>query len=201
MIIDKPGLFTGGQRCLFCALKIASENGYRSQREMERKILMVKIAARDKIFRAAIIAEDDGCVISGETLPSILNSAHILEVKNKGSDLSNNGIILRKNLLALHDTRFFSSEKNGTTTIAPGLNEDYIKLLNNASSREKLKAACFRVSDALEIRRKLDKKKIHLFAYLARRPSRHLSFRPSNCSKKNRPFNSGGWYCHLRKSL
>jgi hypothetical protein len=85
---------------------------------------------RDHAFRAMILGADgNACAITGETCIYVLDAAHVLEVKHKGLDSIDNGLILRKDLHALFDASLLTISPDGEIKADERLGEQYQQLV------------------------------------------------------------------------
>lgn len=73
--------------------------------ERQRVILSVLARPNQSKFRARVIQAYAGrCLITGEEIGEVLEAAHIVPVKNNGTDHENNGICLRVDIHRLFDS-------------------------------------------------------------------------------------------------
>ena len=76
--------------------------------EKGRQIRLTKQQVRDEKFRDMIIDLDKKCVVSGEATTKALDAAHIIPVKDKGTEIPENGIALRADIHRLYDAGAFA---------------------------------------------------------------------------------------------
>jgi hypothetical protein len=91
-------------------------------------------AIRDSAFRNTIFGDNPKCAITGETCRTVLEAAHILNVRDRGSDRLDNGIVLRRDLHALFDANLLRLDGDGVFSIDPGL-ATYAKILTEGKSK------------------------------------------------------------------
>lgn len=98
--------------------------------EPERKLKQVSQWSRDPNFRGKVLRADNfACVITGESIPQVLDAAHVHEVRSGGVDDIYNGITLRKDLHALFDSRLFGFTTNGNIVVSNKLTGPYASML------------------------------------------------------------------------
>lgn len=125
--------------------------------ETGRKHRQTKQQIRDERFRDEIIDLDRKCVVSGETTAKALDAAHIIPVKNKGSETPENGITLRADIHRLYDAGMFVISPEGQLEkLNDKLSEKYKKILTNVSLPD---GTLERVKEALQRKRALDLEK------------------------------------------
>jgi hypothetical protein len=88
-------------------------------------------------FKRALLDYDKKCVLTGATLPALLEAAHIQEVRDGGSDDVGNGLLLRVDLHRLFDARLFSINVDGTLALHSGLPNGYKLLLSKLRIRDR----------------------------------------------------------------
>jgi len=90
-------------------------------------------------FRRRLIAADVKCVITGESTKEALEAAHIIPAKNKGSEILENGILLRADIHRLYDANYFSINSKGAIVIEKNnrLSKAYQDLLKNKKLNKK----------------------------------------------------------------
>jgi hypothetical protein len=65
-------------------------------------------------FRREVLSNfNHSCVITGETLPIVLEAAHIIPVEDNGSDVPGNGLCLRSDIHKLFDNGYFRIKPTG----------------------------------------------------------------------------------------
>lgn len=93
-------------------------------------------AVRDAKFRQLILAKYPACVITGEKEPTVLEAAHIVEVRHGGQEVEDNGITLRADLHKLFDAHKLRLTEAGKFEIDTDLNANlsgYQELVAKAS--------------------------------------------------------------------
>ena len=90
---------------------------------------------RESRFRDNVLdADEESCVISGETTREVLDAAHLRPVKEGGEECIENGFTLRTDLHRLFDRRMFSiSPEDGTIMPDKNLSKHYKELLRHHS--------------------------------------------------------------------
>ncbi|MYM81802.1 hypothetical protein GTP44_07500 [Duganella sp. FT50W] len=89
----------------------------------------VRSLVRNAKFRRLILDTDRPCLITGEKNRSVLEAAHIWEVKNGGTDSYDNGIVLRADLHKLFDRHILTLSSDGRFSMNPVL-ESYKHLFD-----------------------------------------------------------------------
>lgn len=100
----------------------------------------------------ALVASGWRCAITGETLPCLLDAAHIVEVRNKGWHGVGNALILRADLHRLWDAGYFDIAPDGELIPLDGLPPTYRELLQ--TKRRLGQADVVRVGKTLALRAK-----------------------------------------------
>ena len=123
--------------------------------EKGRKSKPTKQQIRDERFRDEIIDLDRKCVVSGETTAKALDAAHIIPVKDDGSEIPENGIALRADIHRLYDAGMFviNPESGRLEKLSGKLSEKYRNILTDVSLPE---ATLERVKEALQRKKALD---------------------------------------------
>jgi hypothetical protein len=88
---------------------------------------MVEVTSRpnQSQFRKALLANFAGrCLITGEVVSDVLIACHIHEVKDGGSDNSDNGVILRADLHILFDKNKLRISSEGNIIFSPDISTD-----------------------------------------------------------------------------
>lgn len=88
---------------------------------IERQRILASVIARpnQSQFRSGVIKASEGrCLITGETIPAVLEAAHIVPVKHKGADEWHNGICLRVDIHRLFDSGNLRIAPNGAITLS-----------------------------------------------------------------------------------
>lgn len=87
-----------------------------------RKLVEITTRPNQAKFRRALISNFDGkCLISGEVVNDVLIACHIHEVKDGGSDHSDNGVVLRADLHILFDKNKLRISQNGDIVFSPDI--------------------------------------------------------------------------------
>jgi HNH endonuclease len=87
---------------------------------IERQRVLANVLSRPQQakFREDILRAYEGrCLISGEAIPSVLEAAHIVPVKNNGADLVDNGFCLRVDIHRLYDSGNIRIDPNGNVRL------------------------------------------------------------------------------------
>jgi len=87
----------------------------------ERVKVMREITARPQqpLFRRnVLIAYKNSCAVTGESMPTVLEAAHIRPVTERGSDLVSNGICLRADIHALFDAGHLQIGSSGQVKLS-----------------------------------------------------------------------------------
>lgn len=98
----------------------------------KKRLSATQLERQQADFRAALMACDKRCVVTGETMPEVLEAAHIIPSKDKGDEVVRNGILLRADIHRLFDSGKFSIDLNGHIVIHGEVSEDYKELLDGA---------------------------------------------------------------------
>jgi predicted restriction endonuclease len=70
-------------------------------------------------FRSAILkAYECRCLITGESIPEVLEAAHIVPVKHDGADDENNGLCMRVDIHRLYDSGHLRIRQNGSLMLS-----------------------------------------------------------------------------------
>jgi hypothetical protein len=87
-----------------------------------RKMVEITSRPNQARFRKALLANfNKKCLITGEVVNDVLIACHIHEVKDGGSDHSDNGIILRSDLHILFDKNKLRISQNGDVIFSPDI--------------------------------------------------------------------------------
>ena len=107
---------------------------------------------RESRFRDNVLdADEERCVIGGETTREVLDAAHLRPVKKGGEECIENGITLRTDLHRLFDRRMFSiNPEDGTIMFDKNLSKYYKELLCHHSPLPP--PTLRRVREALKVR-------------------------------------------------
>jgi hypothetical protein len=95
-----------------------------------RENTSVKRAVRDAKFRKLIFGPKPKCLITGETVESVLEAAHIHEVKHEGTDTIDNGFVMRSDIHKLFDSHVLTVSSEGKFSMNP-VPKSYEYLLKN----------------------------------------------------------------------
>jgi len=141
-----------------------AENQKQNRKSRWKKISNALIGEKKKInssirqrnqnkFRGALLALDKRCVLTGEETEEALEAAHIIPVKNNGTEIISNGILLRADLHRLYDSDLFAIDKTGKVIVNGHISEAYKKILNNAELPKivfmRIRGALYYVSENL----------------------------------------------------
>lgn len=83
-------------------------------------------------FRAALLAFDKCCVISGESTVEALEAAHIIPSKRRGAEVVENGILLRSDIHRLYDSGCFVIDPSGKIVVVREVSTHYGAILSGA---------------------------------------------------------------------
>lgn len=87
-----------------------------------RRRIMMSVLARPNqtAFRRNVLgASDSRCLLTGAEMPSVLQAAHIIPIRSKGTDETSNGICLRADVHLLFDSGNLGIRENGTIWLSP----------------------------------------------------------------------------------
>jgi hypothetical protein len=84
-----------------------------------REHTSVKRAVRNAKFRRLIFGPNPKCLITGETVESVLEAAHIHEVKHEGTDTIDNGFVMRSDIHKLFDSHVLTVSSEGKFSMNP----------------------------------------------------------------------------------
>lgn len=123
------------------------DNPLIGERKRER---VSRISREQQQYRAALVFLDAECAITKERTIEALEAAHIVPVKLGGSEIVQNGILLRADIHRLFDAGCFSISSEGEVTLKKDLSKAYRTLLAGKSLppqvvervREALKYMC-----------------------------------------------------------
>lgn len=89
-----------------------------------RKLVEITSRPNQAKFRKALLANFNGkCLITGEVVNDVLIACHIHEVKDGGSDHSDNGVVLRADLHILFDKNKLRISQDGDIVFSPDIAE------------------------------------------------------------------------------
>lgn len=98
---------------------------YAPQSIRTKKMVEVTSRPNQSKFRKALLANfGNRCLISGEIVGDVLIACHIHEVKDGGSDHSDNGVILRADLHILFDKNKLRISDEGEIIFSPDISEN-----------------------------------------------------------------------------
>lgn len=120
----------------------------RNLKNNKQRITTTKLQRAQAQFRSAFLALDKHCVVTGESLPDVLDAAHIISAKDGGSEVLQNGILLRTDIHRLYDANLFSIMPDGSLQVSSELSGHYHRLLNGKSLAKEVSA---RISIALMV--------------------------------------------------
>lgn len=89
--------------------------------ESKRDWRRADFRVRNAQFRKKVIKRGSYCVVTGETNHTVLDAAHICEVRAGGRDLPLNGLVMRRDIHSLFDRGFIKIDSNGKVTMKPVL--------------------------------------------------------------------------------
>lgn len=124
----------------------------------ERLIAQVQAKRQQAKFRETLIELDKMCAITKETCLPALDAAHIVAVKQGGSEGERNGILLRTDIHRLYDKGAFVIQLNGRVRVNAkfkGLSNNYIELLT-AEEAEIDQDIMKRIEDSLRLKKSLE---------------------------------------------
>ncbi|MGR5214034.1 HNH endonuclease [Vibrio harveyi] len=102
------------------------------------KMTTTKLQREQAKFRKFLMQLDEKCVLTGENTPTVLEAAHIIPVSECGTDVSENGIILRCDLHRLYDNGAFKFRTDGRVEVnVEKCSREYVELLTGASLPDK----------------------------------------------------------------
>lgn len=111
---------------------------------------VVQVRTAQARFKKALLELGEQCAITKVSIISLLDAAHIQSVKDGGSDVPWNGILLRTDLHRLYDAGYFTIESDGRLTLHEALPPDYSKLLKDKRISQDVLA---RIGDYLKKRK------------------------------------------------
>jgi len=91
--------------------------------------LSKRVVRQQGPFRLALLCIDKKCAITGETMPEVLEAAHIKPSSDGGRETIDNGILLRSDIHKLFDSQCFSIATNGSLILTDRLSEEYQSIL------------------------------------------------------------------------
>ena len=109
----------GGDEDQKAVLEDARHSDLPSLIERQRTLAMALKRPGQTVFRRLILQAYHGrCFLSGETIPDVLEAAHIVPVEHGGADDINNGICLRVDLHRLFDSGKLRLRSNGDLAVS-----------------------------------------------------------------------------------
>lgn len=96
-----------------------------------KKEPITRILRNQAKFRAALLALDECCTITGENVKEVLEAAHIIPASSGGTEVIENGILLRADIHRLYDANFFSISRSGKIEVHEGIKAPYKDILEN----------------------------------------------------------------------
>lgn len=93
---------------------------------------VTRIQRNQARFRAALLALDECCTITGEKTKEVLEAAHIIPASSGGAEVIENGIILRADIHRLYDANLFTINEMGKIDVSEEVAEPYKNLLKNS---------------------------------------------------------------------
>ncbi|MGD9711113.1 MAG: HNH endonuclease [Thermomicrobiales bacterium] len=88
----------------------------------ERRQTTILARPEQRGFRRAVVHACGGaCVLSGESIPEVLEASHIVPVEHNGTDASSNGLLLRADLHRLFDAGLIRIGEDGLVQYAAQL--------------------------------------------------------------------------------
>ena len=101
--------------------------------EPKKRQKITKLQREQAKFRSALLACENHCVLTMEQTSDALEAAHIIPCKDGGTEVVQNGIILRADIHRLYDAgKFFIDPSGAVVNINDDLSEMYKKILNEA---------------------------------------------------------------------
>lgn len=109
----------------------ALESGFTSER---KRVRVTRIQREQELFRAALLAIEPKCAISGERSKHVLEAAHVFPAHKGGREIVGNGLILRADLHRLLDRGIFRIDPNGCVVVVErdSISQSYLDLLDGA---------------------------------------------------------------------
>ena len=102
------------------ALEVIVDSQIPQYVERERVLREVLNRPNQRRFRNDVLeAYSSTCLISGVTMSSVLEAAHIIPVKDQGIDCVSNGICMRSDIHTLFDARKLSVSQDGDVILSP----------------------------------------------------------------------------------
>ncbi len=90
----------------------------------EEYVSVLRRKRRQDKFKSELLKIDKVCALTGETEPSALDAAHILEVKDNGGYSPTNGVLLRSDIHRLFDRRLLTICPNGSIRLSDKIHRD-----------------------------------------------------------------------------
>jgi hypothetical protein len=102
--------FDGAGRVSLSEQSLTEELGYAATQSKKRK--------QNKL-RAELESRSLVCEISGESEPTVLQAAHVVEVASSGGYVRSNGLLLRSDIHSLFDGGLLDISEGGVITLSP----------------------------------------------------------------------------------
>lgn len=120
----------------------------------DSKKYLINTRSGQSVFKGKVLrAYNNICCITGETIPELLEAAHIEKYKTKSSNHLQNGLLLRIDIHRLFDNNLIFIDKNYIIHISSYITDEYYKKFNG----KKINLPNFEYEypsiEALEIRR------------------------------------------------
>lgn len=93
----------------------------------DRRRILTEVLARPQqaVFRKNVLAAfGSRCVLTGTSIPEVLEAAHIIPVKHKGKDSTDNGLCLRADLHQLFDSKHIRIDSNFAVHLSTKVQND-----------------------------------------------------------------------------
>lgn len=114
--------------------------------EEKERTFVARLNRRQERFRKALIACDQQCILTGETATAALEAAHIIPANMGGTEIEENGILLRADLHRLFDAELLKISAEGIVSVENAAGKSYMALLEG---KRLPKATFHRVKRAL----------------------------------------------------
>jgi len=97
--------------------------------EEKERTLVARLNRRQARFRNELIASDRRCILTGETATATLEAAHIIPASMGGTEIKENGILLRADLHRLFDAELLKISAKGIVSVENAAGKSYKALL------------------------------------------------------------------------
>ena len=125
------------------------------EEEREDKRQLTKVRNGQGEFKGKILrAYNNKCCISGETIPELLEAAHLQNYKNKKSNHVQNGILLRIDIHRLFDSGLIFIDKNFIIHVSSLIENEYYRQYHGKTIKLPNSRNDYPLQNALELRRK-----------------------------------------------